>query len=150
MKSQFSLTNAIIGGITATVIMTLFTFMGAMMNIKMDIPAMLASMFGGNLLIGWIMHFMIGIMLAIGYAVIFYNNVSISPNWFKGAVYGILPWLMAQIIVMPMMNVLNGMSFTSGLFSGSFILAFASLIGHLVYGAVLGSIYKVNPQLKTA
>ena len=57
MKSQFSFTKAVVAGISATVVMTLFTYMGGMMNIKMDIPAMLGNMFGGSLVIGWVMHF---------------------------------------------------------------------------------------------
>ena len=41
----------------------------------------------------------------------------------------------AQLIVMPMMG--------AGFFSGSFVGAAGSLMGHLVYGAVLGAIYEV-------
>jgi uncharacterized membrane protein YagU involved in acid resistance len=147
MKSQFSFTKAIVAGISATVVMTLFTYMGGVMNIKMDIPAMLGSMFGGNLTIGWIMHFMIGTILSINYGLIFYSNVNINPLWLRGAVFGLLPWLMAQILVMPMMSVMNGMPFSSGLFSGSIMMAMASLVGHIIFGAVLGSIYKPEPKL---
>jgi hypothetical protein len=50
-------------------------------------------------------------------------------------------------MVMPMMIVLSGGSFASGLFSGSIIMAMASLAGHLLYGAVLGAIY--NPKTVT-
>jgi hypothetical protein len=39
---------------------------------------------------------------------------------------------MAQLVVMPMMGM--------GVFSGSATLAMGSLIGHLVYGAVLGAV----------
>jgi len=52
MKSQFSVTRAVVAGISGTIVMTLFTYIGALMNIKMDIPAMLSTMLGGNLLIG--------------------------------------------------------------------------------------------------
>lgn len=150
MKSQISFTKAIVGGLSATIIMTLFTVMGGMMNIKMDIPAMLGSLFGGNLIIGWLMHFMIGIILAVNYAVIFYSKSNTQPLWLRGAIFGIIPWFMAQIMIMPMMSMMNGMPFSSGLFSGSIIMTTASLVGHLVYGAVLGSIYKPNPKLVVA
>jgi len=150
MKSQFSFTKAFVAGISGTVIMTLFTYMGGMMNIKMDKPAMLGNMFGGSLIIGWIMHFMIGVILSFNYAIIFYPIVRINPAWLKGALFGILPWLMAQILVMPMMNVMNGMSFSSGLFSGSIIMAMASLVGHLIFGAALGFLYKLDPKLVIA
>lgn len=146
MNTQFSLTKAIMAGIAGTIIMTLFTYMGAMMNMKMDIPAMLSTMFGGNLLIGWVMHFMIGIVLAVSYGFVFYSKLNINPTWLRGAIFGIAPWLMAQLLVMPMMNMMNGMSFSSGLFSGSIMMAMGSLVGHLIYGAVIGVVYK--PEAK--
>ena len=40
---------------------------------------------------------------------------------------------MAQIIVMPMLGM--------PLYSGSAVMAKGSLVGHLVYGAVVGSVY---------
>jgi len=61
--------------------------------------------------------------------------------------YGIFPWLLAQIVVMPMMMVMGGGSYISGLFSGSIMMAMASLAGHLIYGAFLGIICK--PQINT-
>jgi len=140
MKSQFSITKAVSAGVAGTIVMTLFTYMGGLMNIKMDIPAMLASVLGGNLIFGWVMHFMIGIVLSINFAMIFYPITKINPQWLRGAIFGIIPWLMAQIIVMPIMSVMNGMSFSAGLFSGSMMMAFASLVGHLIYGAVIGVI----------
>jgi uncharacterized membrane protein YagU involved in acid resistance len=51
----------------------------------------------------------------------------------RGAIYGLAPWLLAQVAVMPMMGM--------PLFSGSAVLAIGSLVGHLVYGAVIGGIY---------
>ena len=51
----------------------------------------------------------------------------------RGALYAIAPWLVAQLMVMPMMGM--------GVFSGSVSLAMGSLIGHLVYGALVGAIY---------
>ena len=47
-------------------------------------------------------------------------------------------------MVMPMMSLTNGGSFVSGLFSGSLLITMASLMGHLLYGAVLGSFYKAH------
>lgn len=60
-----------------------------------------------------------------------------GPPALKGALYGIAPFLLAQIVVMPMMGM--------PLFSGSAAMAIGSLIGHLVYGAVVGAIYGPIP-----
>lgn len=54
---------------------------------------------------------------------------------------GLAPWLLAQLAVMPIMGM--------PVFSGSAAMATGSLIGHLVYGAVLGAIYGA-PQLLLA
>lgn len=148
MKQQFSFSRAIIAGLAGTVMMTLFTYMGQFMNIKMDIPAMLSTMFGGNLVLGWVMHFMIGIILGVNYGALFYSKFNINPTWLRGAIFAIVPWLMAQIVVMPMMNIINGMSYSSGFFSGSIMMAMASLMGNFVFGAVIGFIY--NPEVKLA
>jgi uncharacterized membrane protein YagU involved in acid resistance len=74
---------------------------------------------------------MIGIILAVGYAAV----APFIPGPFvaRGALYGVAPFLLAQIVVMPMMGM--------PVFSGSAVLAMGSLIGHLVYGVVLGGVY---------
>jgi len=56
---------------------------------------------------------------------------------------------MAQLLVMPMMSMMNGMAFTSGLFSGSFVMSFASLMAHFVFGAVVGLSYTPSVNLNT-
>ena len=83
---------------------------------------------------------MIGVILAIGYA--FVNERLPGPAVVRGALYGLAPWLMAQIVVMPMMGM--------GLFSGAVAPAMGSLIGHLVYGAVVGLVYSTKSCCKTS
>jgi hypothetical protein len=52
----------------------------------------------------------------------------------KGILWGIILWVLAQIVVMPMMG--------AGLFGlgmgGGISPAFGSLMGHIVYGVLLG------------
>ena len=53
----------------------------------------------------------------------------------KGVTFGVVLWLLAQSVVMPMVG--------AGFFSahaGGAMAAFASLLGHLIYGATLGAI----------
>jgi uncharacterized membrane protein YagU involved in acid resistance len=100
---------------------------------------MLAGVMGGSVTLGWIAHFMIGTIIAFGYAV--FGVKLPGPAVVRGALYGIAPWLTAQIVVMPMMGM--------GLFSGAFAPAFGSLIGHLVYGAVVGVVYSSSGTCKT-
>lgn len=128
MNTNGSITKAMIAGISGTVAMTLFMMMGNLMELEMNVPKMLASMFGGNLIIGWVMHFMIGSLLAIGYEFFFTTKTNINNPLLRGATYGVIPWIMAQVAVMPMMMVVNGMSYFDGFFSGSLLMSSASLM----------------------
>lgn len=147
MKSTFSLNSALLAGLIATAAMTAFTFMAPLMGFEMDIPRMLASTMGAPVIVGWIAHFMIGEILAINFALIFLKKTNKPADIKSGAIFGLIPWFIAQIMVMPMMSVLAGGGYASGLFSGSAMIAIASLVGHLIYGGVLGAIYK--PDLST-
>jgi uncharacterized membrane protein YagU involved in acid resistance len=149
MKTTFSYQSALIAGVIATAAMTAFTYMAPLMGFEMNIPGMLAGTMGAPIIIGWLAHFMIGIILALIYAAIFLPLTKKDASLKSGAIYGIFPWLLAQLMVMPMMMVMNGASFTSGLFSGSIMMAMASLVGHLLYGAVLGGIYGTKKVYKT-
>lgn len=142
MKTQFSFTSAIAAGLIATAAMTAFTYMAPLMGFEMDIPKMLASTMGAPVIVGWMAHFMVGVILAVGYGALFLTKTNSNAALKNGAIFGLIPWLMAQIVVMPMMSILNGGGYFSGFFSGSIMVAMASLMGHLLYGAVLGSIYK--------
>jgi hypothetical protein len=125
--------RAVVAGLIGTVVMTAVgLWVAPLMGMPAMNPAqMLAGAMGGNLALGWMAHFMIGTILAVGYAVVA-PSLPGAPA-LRGALYAIAPFLMAQIIVMPMMGM--------PLFSGSAVMAVGSLVGHLMYGAVLGSVY---------
>jgi uncharacterized membrane protein YagU involved in acid resistance len=130
---QTNISRAIAGGVLGTLAMTLVGLYAApMMGMPPMNPAdMLAGAMGGSALLGWAGHLMIGIVLAVIYAVVAAGRLA-GPPFVKGAVFSLAPWLMAQLVVMPMMGM--------GLFSSSATMAMGSLVGHLVYGAVLGAV----------
>ncbi|MBI1936914.1 MAG: hypothetical protein HYS25_02205 [Ignavibacteriales bacterium] len=150
MTVKLSIPSAIFAGITATVVMTAFTFMAPLMGFEMDIPKMLAGTMGAPIIIGWLAHFMVGIILAILYAFFFLPFSKREPNFKSGMMFSVIPWLMAQIMVMPMMSTMNGGTFAAGLFSGSLMMAMASLVGHLLYGVVLGFLCKPSAAVVSA
>lgn len=140
MKNS-SIKKAVFAGVIGTVVMTLTALAAPVMGLpEMNIPKMLSGTMGTPVIAGWAAHFMIGITLAVSYAVIFYNKLP-GSTVIKGMLFSIIPWLMSQLIVMPMMSAVNGMSFIDGIFSGSISLAAGSLLGHLMYGITLGIIY---------
>jgi len=139
---KVNLSSVVISGIIATSAMTMMMLAAPLMGMpKMNISKMLGNVMGNNEILGWMTHFVIGIVLAFIYGAIFFRKFN-QKGWLDGILYSILPFLAAQLMVMPMMMVINGMSFTSGIFSGSIIMAMGSLIGHIIFGAVLGTIYK--------
>lgn len=150
MKSKLSIKSALVAGLIATSAMTVFTFMAPLMGFEMDIPKMLADTMGAPIIVGWISHFMIGEILAINFALIFLRKTNKVADFKSGALFGLIPWFIAQIMVMPMMSVMAGGNYTAGLFSGSVMIAMASLVGHLIYGAILGGIYKPQTFPSTA
>lgn len=107
--------RAVLGGLTGTAAMTVLMLMAPLMGLPpMNIGKMLGSVMGGVVALGWIAHFMIGTVLALGYAAFFAGRLP-GPPVARGAAYSLLPWLMAQLVVMPMMG--------AGLFSGSALVA---------------------------
>lgn len=131
--ARLNWTRAIVAGLAATAVMTVLMLMAPAMGLPpMNIGAMLGSVMGGSLFLGWMAHFVIGTVLAVIYAAVFATRLP-GPGFVRGALYGLAPWIMAELVVMPMMG--------AGLFGGSFGAGFGSLMGHLVYGAVLGGIY---------
>ncbi|MBK8501530.1 MAG: hypothetical protein IPL46_04590 [Saprospiraceae bacterium] len=133
--------QALIGGIVATVIMTLFTMMAPMMGMpKMNIPQMLSMMMGFPIAVGWIMHFMIGIIFAMSYAFFFINVVKgISSNVLKGAIFGMAAFVFAQI----MMVIMGAMMGGAPPMEGSMVLTmFGSIMGHVIFGITVALFVK--------
>jgi hypothetical protein len=70
MKTK--ITQALIGGIAATLVMTMVMFIGPMMGLpKMNPASMLSMMIGVPVFMGWVLHFMIGIIFALVYMYLF-------------------------------------------------------------------------------
>lgn len=126
-----------IAGLVATVAMTIVMLMAPFMGMpEMNIGGMLAGFMGVPSFVGWAGHFMIGIILAIGYGQFFVSRLP-GASWLRGILYGLFPWLMLQVIVNPMMG--------AGVFASHTpapaLMVMGSLLGHMVYGAVLGVVY---------
>jgi uncharacterized membrane protein YagU involved in acid resistance len=126
--------------------MTMIMYAAPMMGMpKMDIAAMLGSMLNGgqmpqpssgSWLIGMMMHFVNGtIIFPLIYAYVLYRVLPGAP-WLKGLTWGVILWLLAQLMVMPMM----GMGFFSSNAPQALMAVMGSLLGHVIYGVVLGSI----------
>lgn len=82
---------------------------------------------------GWLMHLVVGILFALLYAVAVADRFA-GPHVVRGMIFGALVFVAAQLFFMPLVG--------AGIFSrGDPQLLAGSLVGHLVYGAVVGWIY---------
>ena len=131
-----SIGRTIGGGFVGTLEMTMMMYVVApMMGLNMDVAAMLGGMLGIGWAGGMLMQFINGtIIFPLIYAFALYSRLPGSPA-LKGITWGVILWLAAQVVVMPMMG--------AGMFSaamGGMMAAAGSLVGHVLYGALLGVI----------
>jgi len=128
--------RAVLAGVVGTAVMTVMTLMASAMGLPMDIPGMLSGFMQVPLFVGWLAHFMIGVVFALVYAFGLASQLPGGPV-VKGALFGLIPFLLAQIMVMPMM----GMGLFTSNAPNALLLVMGSLMGHLVYGGVVGAVY---------
>jgi uncharacterized membrane protein YagU involved in acid resistance len=135
MGSQFG--KSVVAGLAATAAMSVMMIMAPFMGMpEMNIGKMLGGFMGVPSFVGWVAHVMIGIVLALGYGVFFVQRLPGSAL-VRGILYGLIPWFMMQILVNPMM----GAGFFASKTPAPLMMVMGSLVGHMVYGAVLGATY---------
>jgi uncharacterized membrane protein YagU involved in acid resistance len=140
-----NLGKAILGGFIATLVMTMMMYAAPMVGMpKMDTAAMLGSMMSqrmpapmsGPWLAGMVMHFLNGaIIFPLIYALLL-TRILPGAQWLKGLIWGLILFLLAQMMVMPMM----GMGIFSANAPKAMMSVMGSLMGHVIYGVILGGI----------
>ncbi len=138
--NQHKFGRAVVAGLVGTLGMTLVMLMAPAMGMPpMPIGNMLAAFMHIPVVLGWVMHFMIGTALAILYVYLFAAKLPGKPV-VRGLIYSLIPWVMAQVVVNPMMG--------AGVFASAtpapVLFVMGSLVGHLVYGAILGAVYGIE------
>ena len=135
MKSKIA--QSVIAGLVATAVMTGFIFLAPMMGLpKMNPAEMLSGMMGVPLMVGYLMHCMIGIIFTAAYVYLFNPKVRIQSKLVKGSLFGFAVFIFAQVMIfiigklMPMPMAEDNMM----------LIMLGSLIGHLVYGIVVALI----------
>jgi hypothetical protein len=130
--------RAALAGLAGTALMTMLMLAAPMMGLPpMPIGEMLGSFLHIGSAAGWAMHVVIGLTLAAGYALFAAGRLP-GPVAARGMAFGVAVFLMAQLVVMPMMG--------AGVFSGGNIpMIMGSLMGHLIYGSTVGLVYGGSP-----
>ena len=142
--------TAIIAGISGTLLMSLLMAMAPVMRMpRMDIVGLLGTMFnqGGNRVVGWIFHLMMGGIFALIYSALWSAGIG-SPNIWGGLAFGAGHWLVAGLIMggMPMLHsgIRSGSIDAPGVYminSGGMMSFVGGLLGHLIYGLSVAIIY---------
>lgn len=140
---QNKIQQSVISGIAATVVMTLLMVVGGAMGMpKMNPPDMLSPMMGIPVAMGWVIHFLIGTIFAAGY-VFFFNKWlrKIGNRVFRGAVYGVIAFIVAQI-GFPVMEAVFGSGTMPAPEGSMALMMIGSVMGHVVFGIVIALLVK--------
>jgi len=144
---QNKIQQAVIAGIAATAVMTVVIFIGGAMGMpKMSPPDMLSAMMGVSVIVGWLMHFIIGIIFAMGY-VFFLNNwlKKIHNKVLKGATFGMAVFIIAQIAI-PILESIFGTGNMPQPEGSMALLLTGSIVGHVIYGITVALM--VKPEIR--
>ena len=137
--------RALVAGLIATAAMTALLLVEPSVGLpKIAMGQILSSSLGlasarlaAGPALGWLIHFIIGALLALLYAGVFERRLP-GGDLARGLLYGGLVFVAAQIVFMPLVG--------GGFFSrGDGQLLVGSLFGHLVYGGLTGWIYGRPP-----
>jgi uncharacterized membrane protein YagU involved in acid resistance len=145
-----NIVGAVVAGIVGTAALSMVLAMAPAMGMpEMDIVGMLGSMLSreGHRTLGWIMHFMMGVIFAIIYAALWSAGIG-SVNVGSGALFGVVHWLAAGLVMgaVPMLHagIRAGKVQAPGIYmlnSGGMLAFMGGLIGHVIYGVVVTLVY---------
>jgi hypothetical protein len=132
--------QALIGGIISTAVMTMVMFIAPILGMpKMNPAEMLAGMMGLPVAIGWLMHFLIGIIFTMSYAFFFINILKkVGNNILKGAIFGFAVFIFAQI----MMAVMGMLMSMPPMEDSMMLMMIDSIMGHIIFGITLAMFVK--------
>ena len=127
--------QVLIGGFAGTILMTLMMYYIAPLMIggPMDIAALLAEVLGTGWLAGMTIHILLG---GLAFPIVFHALYPTLPGagWLKGFVFGMIVALVALVVVMP----IAGAGIFMANHSQPVLAVVGSLVGHAIYGVVLG------------
>lgn len=138
-----NLMKALLGGFAGTVAMTMMMQFVApfMLGQPMDVAHLLAEFLGTPWVLGMLIHFALGsLVFPVAYVFVLFTYLP-GPPTLKGVLWGILLWVPAMAVTMPMLGQGFFMSQTLGLRG-----VMAAFMAHLIYGGVFGAITGMAPS----
>ncbi|PNW27058.1 DUF6789 family protein [Formosa algae] len=131
-------------GILGTVAMTMFLIIAPVIGMPKMAPwELLSDILGVSLVLGWVLHFAIGILFGMGYGFIFAPKIHMHNICLKGTTYGILSLIIAQTSIF-ILNMLFQISLVHDIMPWQLIVM---LVGHIVFGIVTAMLIEENNVL---
>lgn len=125
--------NGVLGGLAGGVV---FGMLMAMMGMLPMIASLLGSK---STLAGLMVHLVISAGLGVLFGLVLGQRVErLGTGLGLGALYGLVWWVLGPLVFMPLMLGMGTQFGTA--FSGSNLM---SLMGHLIFGVILGTVYAV-------
>ncbi len=135
--------TSIVAGITGTAVITGLMLAANAAGLQgIDFGTLLANFTHTTPLLGWIMHFGVGILLAFVY-VYYFRDEFLASYPVRGVIFSIIPFVITMILLFPMSVFNTGQKIDS---PGVFIVA--TMVAYFAFGYVIGFIAK--PQVKAA
>ncbi len=136
-----NITRGVVSGLAGTAALSVLMVMKTMMGVmpELDVIGMLGGMMQVPPAVAWMVHFMIGAVWGLSFAVL-YRRIPGSSSIVKGMVLLTGAWLLMMVMVMPMAG--------AGLFGmklGMMAPVMTWLL-HLVFGAVMGLTFGRAPS----
>ena len=110
---------------------------GMLMGMMGMLPMVAMLVKSESAVVGFVLHMVISTLTGIAFAYIFGAKISsIGSGTKSGLIYGVIWWFLGPLIVMPMMLGMGMMLSVEGMLN-----AMPSLMGHLIFGGILGAYY---------
>lgn len=94
---------------------------------------------GEGVAVGLVLNLVLGLVWAMVYARVFVQRLP-GAGWQRGMLFSLIPWLLSLLVFFPM----TGLGFFGSELDAGFLPAAGNLILHLIYGAVLGTLYRAD------
>jgi hypothetical protein len=138
----------VVAGLAATAVITVLMYAGPLMGMpRMDIAQLLGSMLlpqgSTAFAMGMMVHFVMGIILVIIYALA-WQGLGLAPNWWTGLIFGAVHAVVAAAgiaMMMPVHKEVRAGRLSSPLAAGPKGMM-GLLLGHLVFGLVVALVYR--------
>jgi len=113
-----------------------FGMMMAMLNMIGMVSALVGSK---SDVVGWVLHLGISMFIGVTFSLLFQDTLkSVSSGLIVGLGYGVFWWVLGALIIMPKKLGMPLFHFDTA--------TWQSLMGHMVFGAILGSLVIIIPS----